>query len=237
MRLNRTSEWKVMTIWITQELPLFNFELLDILCAWSWPPCEKLWPFEFLESFRCSISSVLIYYAPESDLRVKTDDHLNFSRASVVQFWVSRYIIRLNRTSEWNVMTIWISRELPLFNFERLDISCAWIRPPCEHLWPFEFLDSFRCSISSVSICEAPESDIRLKSYDHLNLFIAPIVHFWASRYVMHLNRTFVWKVMTIWISRELPLFNFERLDMWCAWIGHPSEKFLAFEFFQSFHC
>ena len=156
-----------MTIWISRELPLYNVENLDILCAWIWPPCEKIWPFEFLMSLRCSISTVSIYYAPESNLRAKSYDHLNFSRASVVQFLASRYIMRLNRTSEWKVMTIWISRELALFNFECLDILCAWIGPPCEKLWPFEFLESFRCSISSVSVCDAPESDIREKSYDH----------------------------------------------------------------------
>jgi len=217
MRLKRTPEWKVTTIWISQELPMFNFDRHDILCVWIWPSCEKLWPFEFFESFRCLISSVSIYYAPESDPRVKTYDHLNFSRAFDVQFRASRYIKRLNRTSEWKVMTIWISRELPLFNFERLDMLCAWIAPPSEKLWPFEFLESFRCSISSVSICYAPESDRRVKRYDHLNFSRASVVQFWASRYIMRLKRTPEGKVSTIWISRELQMFNFERLDILCA--------------------
>jgi len=187
-----------MTIWISQELPLFNFKRLDILCVWIRPPCKKLWPFEFLESIRCSTSSVSIYYVPESvlrvksydhlnfsracsissvsiyyspklDLRVKSNDHLNISRASVNQFRASRYIMRLNLTSVWKVMTIWISWELPSFNSERLDILCAWIGCPSEKLWPFEFLESVRCSMSSVSIYYAPESDLCVKSYDHLN--------------------------------------------------------------------
>ena len=89
MSLNRKSEWKVMTILISRELPLFNIERLNILCAWIGHPSEKLWPFEFLESFRCSISSVSIYYVPESDIRVKFYDHSNFSRASVIQFLAS----------------------------------------------------------------------------------------------------------------------------------------------------
>ena len=162
IHLNRTSELIVMTIWISRELSLFNIEHLDIFCAWIWPPCEKLWPFEFLESFHCSISSVSIYYSPESDLRVKSYDLLNFTRACVVLFRASQYIMRLNLTSEWKVMSIWISRELLLFNFERLNILCAWIWPPCEKLWPFEFLESFRCSISSVSIYYTPDSDLRV---------------------------------------------------------------------------
>ena len=217
LRLNRTSEWKVMTIWIAQELPLFNFERLDILCSWIGPPSEKLWPFELLNSFHCSISSVWIYYAPESDLRVKSYDHLNCSRASIVQFRPSRYIMRLNRASELNVITIWISRELPFFNFERLVILCAWIGPPSVRLWPFELLKSFHCSILSVSIYNAPESDLLVKSYDHLNFSRASVIQFRASRYIMRLNRTSEWKVMTIWISRELSVFNSVRLDILCA--------------------
>ena len=151
MSPNRTFVWKVMTIQICQELPLFNFECLDILSAWIGSPSENLWPFEYLESFRCSISSISIYYAPESDFRVTSYDHFNFSWKFVVQFRASRYIMHLNRTSVWQVMTIWISRELPLFNFKLFDILCTWIGLPCDKLWPFEFLESFRCSISSVS--------------------------------------------------------------------------------------
>jgi len=160
MRLNWISEWKVMTIWISRELPLLHSERLDILCTWIGHPSEKLWPFKFLESFRCSILRASIYYAPESNLQVKSYDHLNCSRASIVEFRASRYIMRLNRTSKLKVMTIWISRELPLFNFERLDILCTWIGSPNEKLWPFEFLESFRCSISSVSIYYAHELDL-----------------------------------------------------------------------------
>jgi len=226
-----------MTIWISRELPLFNLERLNISCAWIGPPSDKLWPIEFLESFRCSILSVSIYDAPESDLRVKSYDQLNFLRASVVQFRASRYIMRLNRTSEWKVITIWISRELPLFNVECLDILRAWIWPPCKKLWPFQFLESFRCSILSVSIYYVPESDPRVKSYDHLKCSRASVVQFRASRYIMCLNRTFDWKVMTIWISRELPLFNFERLDILCSWIWPPCENLWLFDFLDSFRC
>ena len=152
MCINQTSVRKVMTSWISREHSLFNFRRPDVLCAWIGLPCDNLCPFEFLESFRCSIPSFSIYYAPESEFRLKSYDHLNFSRAFVVQFRGSRCIMRLNRTSVWQVMTIWISRELSLFNFEVLAILCAWIGPPCDKLWPFEFLESFRCSFSRVSI-------------------------------------------------------------------------------------
>jgi len=226
-----------MTIWISQELPLLNFERLDILCAWIGPPSEKLWPYEFLKSFRYSISDISIYYVPESDLRVKSYDHLNCSIASTVQFRASRYIIRLNRTSKWKVMTIRISRELLLFNFERLDILYALIGPLSEKLWPFEFLEGFHCSILSVSIFYVSESDLRVKSYDYLNISRAFVVQLRASLYVTRLNRTSELKVMTVWISRELPLFNFERLDILYAWIGPLSDKLWPFEFLESFRC
>ena len=170
MRLNWTSVWKVMTICISLELPLFNFERLDMWCPGIGHPSEKLWPFEFIESF-------------------------------IVQFWASQYVIHLNRTSGWKVMTIWISSYLPLFNFEPLDLWSAWIGHPSEKLWPFEFLWNFRCSISSVSIYYAPESHLRVNSYDHFNFSRASVVQFRGSQYMMSLNRTSEWKVMTIWIA------------------------------------
>ena len=150
MHPNQTSVWKIMTIWIFWELPLFNFERLDILCVWIRHPCEKLCPFEFLESFRCSIFSVSICDAPESNILVKSYDHLNFSRASDFRFLASRYVMRLNLTSVSKVMTIWFARHLPF-------------------------------SISSVSIYYAPETDLCVKNYDHLNFSRASVVQFRAS--------------------------------------------------------
>jgi len=234
---NRTSVWKVMTLWLSRELLLPNFERLNILCAWIGHLREKLWPFEFLESFRCSISRVSIYYFPESDIRVKNYYHLNFSRASVVQFRRSRYIISQNRTSVWKVMTLWISRELLLPNFESPNILCAWIGHLSEKLWPFELLERFRCSILSVSIYYSPKSEIQVKSYENLNFSTAFVAKFRASRYIMRLNPTSEWKVKTIWISRELPLFNFESLDILFPGIGHPCEKLWPFEILENFRC
>ena len=101
MGLNRTSEWKVVTIWISRELPFLNFECLYISWASIIHPCEKLRSSELDQSFR-------------------------------VQFRASRYIICLNRTSKWNVTTIWISLELLFFNFECFDISWASFVHPCQ---------------------------------------------------------------------------------------------------------
>ena len=156
MSLNRIFEWNFMTIRISRDHPLFYFERLDTLCAWIGHVSEKLWQFEFLETFRCSISSVLIYYVLELDLRVQSYDLLNCSGTSIIQFWASRYIMLLNLTSVWKVMSIWISRELPLFNFEHLDILCAWIGPPSAKLGSFELLQNFHYSILRVSMYYAP---------------------------------------------------------------------------------
>ena len=111
-----------MTIRISRELQLFNSERLDELCTRIGHPVKSYDHLNFSKSFRFSISSVSIYDVPESDLRVKSYDHLDFSRASVLKLRMSRYIMRLNWKSESKVITILISRELPLFNFERLDI-------------------------------------------------------------------------------------------------------------------
>ena len=78
-----------------------------------------------------STVSVVLFRASQYIMRLnltfvgKVMTSLFLSRASVVQFRASRYIKRLNLTSELKVMTIAISRELPLFNFERLNIICA----------------------------------------------------------------------------------------------------------------
>ena len=237
MTPNWTSVWKRMTIRISRKLLLFNFECLDELCPRIEHSSENLWPFEYLESFRCSISSVSIYNIPESGIRVKCCDHSNFSRASVVQFRASRYIMSTSRTYEWNVTTIRIYRELPMFNFERVDELCPWIGHLCETLRQFDFLESFRCSISSVSIYYVPESGIRVKCYDHSNFSGASVVQFRASRYNTSTNRTSVLKLMTIRISRELPLLNFERLDELCPRIEHSCENLWPFEFLESFRC
>jgi len=162
-----------MTIWITQQLPLFNFERHNILFFWIGHPSQKLLSFEFAFCFH-------------------------------VWFRASRYILRLNQTSEWKIITIWLSQEHLMFNFERLDILLAGIGHPNKKLWAFKFA-MFQCIISSISIYYA-------------------------------LNRTSELKAMTIWISRLLPFFNFECHNILLAWIGHPSQKLLPFEFALCFH-
>ena len=161
MRQNRRSEGKVLTIWISRELPWFIFERLEISWASHIHPSQKWWLFQFSESF-------------------------------CLQFRESGYIMSLKWTSKWKLMTIQISRELPLFVFQHVDISlashihpsqklwlfefaesfhvqfqapdilCYWIGHSSEKLWPFEFLESFRCPFRSMSIYHGPHTYTRV---------------------------------------------------------------------------
>ena len=171
----------------------------------------------------------------------------------------SRYIMRPNWTSEWNVMTIWISRELLWFNFERFHISWASIIHLRQKLWPFEFVESF--SISSVSIHYWPESDIRVISYGRLNLprafmfsfelldiLCAGIGHpsekLWPFEFpesfrcssssisIYHGPQSYTRvKSYGCWNLPRAFLFNFERHDILLSLIGHLSQNLWAFEF------
>ena len=132
MHVNRRSNWKVLTIWISREIPLFIFKRLGISWASNIHTSQKLWSFELAESFHFQFQASRYIMCVNQRY-----DNSNFSRASVVQFRASRYIMRLNLTCEWKVMTIWISRELPMLNLKGLDILCAWIGLPCDKLWPF----------------------------------------------------------------------------------------------------
>jgi len=128
--------------------------------------------------FPCLIFKISIYYAPESNIWLNSYDHLNFLRASVVQFQASRYIIGLNRTSESKVIAVWI---------------CL----------------AFQCLIFMISIYYAPKSNIRVKSYDHLNFSRLSVVQFQASRYIVGLKHTSESIIMVVWIFLGLPFLIF----------------------------
>jgi len=183
---------------------MFNFVHLDILCLWV-------------------------------GIRVKSYDHLNFSRASVLLFRASQYIIGLNPTPESNVKPVWILFVLPclissisIYYVPKSDIQVkkyehlTFSRVCVVQFWATRYIIGLDqkselkimavwiclvlpCLISSISIYSAPESDFRVKSYDHLNFSRAYIVQFWATRYVTGLNRTSESKVMAIWLCLVLP--------------------------------
>ena len=175
----------------------FNFRHVDILQDTIGDPRKNLMLFEFSQSFHFqfrvsryitglhrtsvlkviviwifyellfSISSVLIYYGTQSDIRVKRYCRLNLLRDFIInyerldilrdsfehpseklllfdfaqsfssEFRASRYITGFIQTSEWKVIVVWFCSEL-LF----------WI--------------------SSVSIYYGTQSDIRVKSYCRL---------------------------------------------------------------------
>ena len=148
---------------------MFIFERLNILRASHTQTSQKLWPFEFIESFLlsfkrpyilctrigdssemylafvffesllCSFSSVSIYHGTHRYTQVKSYGRLNLPRAYV-------------------------------FNCEHLDILCTGIGDPSEKLGPFEFHDNFLGSFSSVLKYHGPHKYTRVKSYGRLNL-------------------------------------------------------------------
>ena len=113
-------------------------------------------------------------------------------------------------------MTIWISWELPLFNFERLDMWCSWIAPPCDNLWPFEFLESFRCSISRISIYDVPESDILVERDCHIRFTFIMCTYLQISVHLrmkeiaievkfkinLSINWIWLWSILHSWYAR-----------------------------------
>ena len=170
--LNHTPESKVMAVWVCSELScsISSVSIHNWLESDIWVKSYGCWNFP---SLACLISSVSIYYPTESDIRVKCYDHLNFSRASIVKFWASLYIMGFNHTLESEVMVVRICREISCSNF-------------------------------SVSTYYRPESDIQMKSYDPLNFLRASIIQFNPSWYIMGHNHTPESKVMIVWICPQL---------------------------------
>ena len=69
-------------------------------------PESNVMAVQICQELPCVISIVLIYFVPELDIRVKSNDHLNISRASVVHFRASRYFMGLTQTPESKVMAV-----------------------------------------------------------------------------------------------------------------------------------
>ena len=83
-------------------------------------------PVGICQKFPCSMSSVSIDDARESDIRVKSSSYLNFSRDFVVQFSASRYIMGVdlyNRVKGYDHLNF--PRAFVGLNFKRLDTLCA----------------------------------------------------------------------------------------------------------------
>ena len=118
---------------------MFNFELLDIFCVRIGHLSEKLWPFEFLESFRYSFLSISIYCWPWSDILVKSFRRMNMPCASMFN------------SERLDILWAWIGHSSEkLWPFELLEsFHCSFLSFSIYHgfhsytrvkkLWPFEF--------------------------------------------------------------------------------------------------
>jgi len=197
----------------------FEWKVMAVWISWELP-----W----------SISRVSIYDASESNIRERNYSHLNFSRASVVQFWASRYIMGVDHTFESKVMAVGICRGLAcsvlrVYIYDACELHIrvksychlSFSRASVVQFWASQYIigvdHSFESnvmavwifrellwSISRVSIYYARVSDIPVKSYSHLNFSRASLVRFLVSRIIMSVDQTFESKVMAVSISRGL---------------------------------
>jgi len=182
-----------------------------------------------------SNSRASIYDARESDICMKSYTNLNFSRASVVHFLASQYIMGIHHTFESKVMDVWICREhlcailrvsiydahepdiwvkfYSHLNFLRASVVQFWAPQyimGVDHTFESKVMAVWICrelpwSISRVSIYDARESDIQVKRYSHLNYSRASVVQYLVYRYIMDIDHTFESKDMAVSNRRELP--------------------------------
>ena len=155
----------------------------------------------------CSLSSASIHYFLESNFQVISYGRLNLLTAFV-------------------------------FNFECLDILYAEIGHPSEKLRPFESLESFCCSISSVLNWPCTW----MFNFGCLDILWAWIGHPSEMLWPFEFLENFRSSISSILIYHgpqsytqvksyghlNLPrafLFNFERLDVLLALIGHLGQK------------
>jgi len=207
MGVTYTNESKVMAVWICRELHV-EFQASQYIMRrnrrskWN---VMTIWISRELSFiiFKHIDMSWASHLHPSQKLLP-----FEFSESFRVQFRESRYIMSRNQRSEWNVMTIWISQELPWFIVERLKISWAWHIHLSKNLWLFEFAESFRvefkasryimrlnqryewnvmtfdflksfhCSFPSVSIYHEPHTHKRVKIYGRLNFMRAYMFNF-----------------------------------------------------------
>jgi len=109
--LSHTPKSKVMAILFFLSF-LVQIQVSRYMMALNHTHESKVMAVSICLALLCLILSVLIYYAFELDVQVKSYDHLSYSRASIVHFRASRYIIGLNHTPESKVMVISICREI-----------------------------------------------------------------------------------------------------------------------------
>jgi len=131
-----------MTVWIFPNL------LCSISSFWIHYGAQSsiLVKFMFVWNFSrllpSSISSVSKYYGLESDIWVKSYDHLNFPKDSLLNFErCDIWRASIEHSSE-NLWGLNLARAT-LFNFENLDILLASIEHPNQNLWQIEFSQGF----------------------------------------------------------------------------------------------
>jgi len=156
----------------------------------------------------CSISSVSIYYVPESKIWVKIYDLLNFLRAFVVHFRASRYIMGLNHTTESKVTAVWICWEL---SFSISTVLIYYVPESNIRVKSYDLLNFLGVSVVHFQVSRY------IMGLNHTTE--SKVMAFWfclefscsiSTVWIYYLLESDIWvKVMTFSISWELPLFIF----------------------------
>ena len=137
-------------------------------------------------------------YVSEYDIRLKSYDHSNLLRASVVQFRASRWVMSANRTSVWKVMPIGLCRELPLFNVELLDELCLRIGHPVKSVDHLNFSSASIVQFQASRYFKSPNRSSMWKVMTIQISCVLPLCIFERPDILCSPIQTSVWKVMTI---------------------------------------
>ena len=157
---------------------------------------------------------------------------VEFTRSLRIQFWASRYITGLNRTSESKVIVVWI--------FSKLSY---WISSNSVYYWTqSDIREKSNCCLNLVTASVFYSNRIDIfrdtiehlsKRYSGLHLQGASVFNFKCFDISRDSVRDPSKKLLLFELSRSF-LFNFERLDILCDSIRQTSKKLFFSEFARS---
>ena len=108
---------------------------------------------------------------------------LSFEFAGMFRFWfwVSRYIMRLNQTAEWNVIAFWLCTNLSFF------ISSVSIY--CRTQSEIRVKSYCRLNLHGASDFNFECIDILQDSIKHSSKMLLPLEFAWISRFLFQMSR------------------------------------------------
>ena len=200
--LNRTSESKVIVIWICSELLFSISSVLIYYGTQSVFRVKSYCDLHFLRAF--------VFHYQCLDILRDSIGHLSwllllfaFFMSFHFNFRASPYITGLNRKSEWKLIVVWICSQF-LYSVSTVSIyygtqSDIWEKSYCR-------LNLLRVSVLNVVHFDILHDSIRLSSKNLLSFEFAEsfCFQFRASRIIKGLNWTSELKVIVVWICWQL---------------------------------